>query len=279
MPRKPRPGREAGEIDRSASAPAESEFGPGGTERRIRVRDVDFGDFPQITPLNASFLPGARRLKLSLVIDGVDAEAATADLVESLTGFLPSLSRHRCCGGNSVRETFAGRDRRRGCAVDDRDPGVDLAHLVEHVWIDVQHYIARMERCSGVTCAWIEPPNRYDVFVECPDETVGRTCAGLALDLVEDLLAGRRPNPRYLCVIHVARLAHEHTGRALNPRLRPLVETWGRRNTLDAVEALWERGFLREMPVAFNFSGGALLAFVPREEPEASGLTWRAQAP
>jgi len=129
----------------------------------------------------------------------------------------------------------------------------------------VQHYIARMRTCSGVTCAWTSPRDRYDIFVECLDETVGRTAAGIAVDLVEDLLAGRRPNPRYLCIIQAARLACDHSGWPIEPRLGPLVSTWGHRLVDEAVADLRMSGFLREITAAFNFSGRPLLSFLPGE--------------
>jgi len=231
--------------------------------RRIRVKDVRYGEFPQITSLNSGFLPGARRLMISVTIhDGLVA-GSTAGLVEALTGFLPSLSFHRCCGGNSVRETFFDRDRRRHCAVREADDGVDLAHLVEHVMIDILHFIARLDVCSGVTCARTSPRDQYDIFVECPDERIGRVCAGIAIDIVEDLLDGLRPDPRYLCLIQVARVARDHAGWPVEPRLGSLLATWGRRLVDEAVVALQRRGFLREIAVSFNFSGRPLLCFEP----------------
>jgi hypothetical protein len=133
---------------------------------------------------------------------------------------------------------------------------------VEHVLIDLQHYIARMRTCSGVTCAWTHPRDRYDIFVECVDETVGRTAAGIAVDLVEDLLDGRRPHPMYLCLIQAARLACDHSGWPIGARLGPLAAMWGGRLVDEAVADLHLRGFLREIPVSFNFSGRPLLCFV-----------------
>ena len=174
-----------------------------------------------------------------------------------------------------MSQSFFEREHRRNCALQEHDDGVDLAHLVEHVMIDIQHFIARMRVCSGVTCARNSPRDRFDIFMECEDETVARTAAGISLDLVEDLLDGLRPDPRYLCLIQIARLAHDHPGRPVNPRLRRIEVTWGRSLVREAVAALRRRGFLREIPVAFNFSGGALLGFNSRESVRRVVLTSR----
>lgn len=267
---RPRPAFEAGAQDepRELFADQSRPLPYGGnaeSPHRIDVQEILYGDFPQVTPLNPGFVPGVKRLKMTLTIGDGRSNGGTAEYVEALAGFLPSLSFHRCCGNNSMKETFFERDQRRHCAMKETEEGVDLAHLVEHVLIDVQHYIARMRICSGVTCAWNHPRDRYDIFVECLDETVGRTSAGIAVDLVEDLLAGRRPNPRYLCLIQVARIAHDHPGWPVEPRLGPLSATWGGRLVGEAVAALRRRGFLEEIPVSFNFSGRPLLCFLSDE--------------
>ena len=223
------------------------------------------GEFPRVTPLNPAFIPGLPLLKLGLKIGPDPPCGGATAYIEALSGFLPSLSFHRCCGNNSVKESFFQRHLRRERAMEEHDDAVDLAHLVEHVMIDIQHFIARMRVCSGVTCARNSPRDRFDVFVECQEEIVARAAAGIALDLVEDLLDGLRPDPRYLCLIQLAQLAHDHPGQPVNPRLRALETTWGRRLVREAVVGLRRRGFLSEIPVAFNFSGGALIGFHPRK--------------
>jgi len=222
---------------------------------------VRFGEFPHITNLNPAFRPGMRRIKLTLRIGA--ARRGAREILDQLAGFLPTLSFHRCCGGNLVRQTFFRRSERRHCAIRRTDDGVDLAHLVEHVVIDVQHYVARMKICSGVTCAHADPPDLYDVFVESPEAILGRACAGIAVDLVQDLLASRRADPAYLCMMQVARLARDSAGWPVHPRLGPLLSLWGERNVLQAVESLKDRGFLEESAACFNFSGRPLLAYVP----------------
>src|SRR5437867_3603864 len=180
-------------------------------QRRIQVEEMICGEFPRVTPLNPAFIPGLPLLKLGLKIGPDPPCGGATAYIEALSGFLPSLSFHRCCGNNSVKESFFQRHLRRERAMEEHDDGVDLAHLVEH------------------------------------------------------LLDGLRPDPRYLCLIQLAQLAHDHPGQPVNPRLRALETTWGRRLVREAVVGLRRRGFLSEIPVAFNFSGGALIGFHPRK--------------
>ena len=219
-----------------------------------------------MSPLNPGFRAGVMRLKLMLSIKAGDLHGTAGDFVDVLTGFLPSLSFHRCCGDNSLRHTFFERDQRRSCAMNDSDAGVDLAHLIEHVLIDIQHYIGRMKLCSGITCALNHPRDQYDIFVECPEAPLGRACAAIAVDLIADLLDGRAPDPRYLCMIQVARAARDDAGWPVMARLAPMEMTWGLDLVDDAVEALARIGFLQPASVSFNFSDQPLLSYLPESQ-------------
>ena len=238
---------------------------PGGTAGPVIVLGVAHGEFPRVSSLHPEFRPGMNRLKATIEIpaEALRGRPEAGAIAGTLISFLPSLSSHRCCGSLPVERTFFTHGAREGCAARESDPGVDVAHLVEHVTIDLQHFVGRMRICSGVTCGWISPLDRYDIFVECPEEKVGRTCFGVAVDLVNDLLDGLRPDPRWHCLLGLARLARDHAGSPVGPRLDPLRKAWGRRTVSGALEALRRRGFLDDSPASFNFSGERLLAFIP----------------
>ncbi len=235
----------------------------------LEVLEIAHGEYPHVVSLNRDFRQGTKKLKLTLRIADPRGLPRARDLMETLGEFLPSLSYHRCCGSNSLQETFFERGRRLRCAVEGVDEGVDIAHLIEHVIIDVQHYVGRMRICSGVTCAYADPNDRYDVFVESPEESVGRASAVLALNLVGDLLEGFRPDSRYLCVMGLARLARDHAGSPLHAQIEPLETAWGREPVAEAMEFLKGQGFLRECPASINFSGEPLLAYIPEEASES----------
>jgi hypothetical protein len=247
---------------RPASPPA---GGPAGG--LLELVETAWGAFPRIEALNPAFGPGSLKIKLTLRIRAGTGAPRAAEMLASLAGFLPALSRHRCCGENTLERTFFERGVRTGCALRETDEAVDVAHLVEHAAIDILHFVARMRTCSGVTCGWVSPEDLYDVFVECPEESLGRSCAGIALDLVGCLLQGSRPDPRYLCQIQAARLACDRAGRPLGPSLRGLERTWGPAAVAEAVASLERRGLLSECAASFNFSGGPLLGYAVREDP------------
>lgn len=173
----------------------------------------------------------------------------------------PTLADHRCCGANSLRESLFGGGRRRGCSVTDRDPGVDAAHLLEHLIIDIQHYVGRMRICSGVTCAYHDPPDRYDIFVECPEEKVGLLSASIAVGVLVDLMTGQDVNPHYRRIMETARRARDLAGSdvrslAEDPAARP-----GAEKISEAIDYLRLQGFLIEIPAGAG--GGTKLSYVP----------------
>lgn len=232
----------------------------------LSLIELGFGAFPRIDSLNPSFRPGVRKIKLTVRIRAGEDLPAARELLDPLAELLPSLAEHRCCGSNTLRESFFRDGARPGCDMPETDNGVDLAHLIEHAIIDVQHFIARMRICSGVTCAYTEPGDHYDVFVESPGPTVGRTSAVIAVNLMSDLLEGFRPDPAYRCVMSLARLARDHAGLAVEMRLAEMRVAWGDESVTEAIEFLRRQGFLSRAQATFNFSGTPLLAYVPDED-------------
>lgn len=208
-------------------------------------------------------MAGRTRLKVTLRITGVNGSPPPESWLQDLETAFPSLSRHRCCGENSLRDSFFRRGHRRACAVEDHDPGVDVAHLTEHLMIDIQHFVGRMTICSGVTCAYREPRNMYDIFVECPEEKVGLLSASVATGLVNNLLSGREPGDGHRCLMEAARRARDHAGEPLARHSRDLESAWGSRAFAEATDYLRVQGFLSEHASTLNFSGQPLLAYVP----------------
>ena len=221
----------------------------------IEVVSLEFGAFPEITRLNPRFVAGHQRLKLTL---DVKLPARPADVnppafVEALKDMLPSLARHRCCGDNQIHETFFTRARRRACAIRETDETVDVAHLLEHLVIDFQHYIADMRICSGVTCGYESPRHRYDIFIESPGQNVSHLCVEVARALMKDLLRGGPPDPIYARVVKLAHQFHQNPGRPISPPAAAGVLGDGPR-TAEALHILREMNFIREIETSINFS-------------------------
>lgn len=219
------------------------------------------GAYPEVTRLNPDFVAGQTRLKVTLriVLNGIPSPPES--YLEAMEAVFPSLSRHSCCGENSLRDSFFKRGRRRACAVEDADHGVDVAHLAEHLMIDIQHFVGRMKICSGVTCAYHEPRNMYDIFVECPEEKVGLLSASMASGLVNDLLTGRDPGNGQRCLMEAARMARDRAGHPIRAFTRDLERAWGSQALSDAFDYLCIQGFLTESESTLNFSGDASLSY------------------
>jgi hypothetical protein len=243
--------------------PASSPGGAGADAAPLEIVAVAHGPYPEVSRLNPEFITGIPRLKLTLRIDINGAPPQAEACLGALEAQFPSLARHRCCGDNSLRETFFSRGRRQSCSVQEADPGVDVAHLAEHLIIDIQHFVGRMKICSGVTCAYREPRNMFDIFVECPEEKVGRLGAAVASELVNDLLRGRPPRENSRCLMETARAARDNAGLPLSSFAAGLEMQWGSSAVAEAADDLRVQGFLTEREVTLNFSGVPIVSYAP----------------
>ncbi len=204
----------------------------------LEVLGAALGAFPEVSRLNPEFVPGRLRLKLTLRIEDRGLPASR-DLFEAIEASFPTLARHRCCGRGALAREAVGPEQ-------DRDPGVNVAHLVEHLIIDVQHFIGRMSICSGITCAYRSPHDRYDIFVEAPEEKVAMLGASVAVGVSGDLLAGRPVDPHYRCIVETARAARDGAGKSVRWLAQPLESTWGSEAVSQAIDYLRIQGFLAE---------------------------------
>ncbi len=209
-----------------------------GNASSLEVLGAALGAFPEVSRLNPEFVPGRMRLKLTLRIEDRGLPSSRS-LFEALEESFPTLTRHRCCGRGALSGEVGGPDQ-------DRDPGVNVAHLVEHLIIDVQHFIGRMSICSGITCAYRSPLDRYDIFVEAPEEKVAMLGASVAVGVSGDLLAGRPVDPHYRCIVETARAARDGAGKAVRSLALPLESAWGSEAVSQAIDYLRIQGYLSE---------------------------------
>jgi len=214
----------------------------------IEVVHLEFGEFPQVNRLNPRFVPRRERLKLTLDVHppGDPALAAPPALIEPLSSLLPGLHRHRCGENGRISETTLRRARKGEPA---GEQSADVAHLLEHIIIDFQHEIAAMKICSGVTCGYERPRNRYDVFIESPGQRVSRLCITMACELMNGLLKGQHPDPLYVRIVRLARRIYRN-GSA------PIAAGHGDGDsqTAAALRVLRELNFVEEMDASINFS-------------------------
>jgi hypothetical protein len=153
----------------------------------LQIVSLSFGRFSEISELDIFFRHSDLRLKLVLDIflpEGKELDFKS--LYDKVTGFFPNLQKHKCWAhrlGGSVSQ-----EQREDLPFQSVGGVTDLAHLVEHLIIDLQSTIAQMESCSGLTCGYNEPDNRFDLFVECQDRRVATFSSNLAVKMMKELL-------------------------------------------------------------------------------------------
>lgn len=141
------------------------------TGPRITIHRIEFGRHSRARRLNPHFGRDSTLVKLSVeVAAGPEPDRAFRRAVGTLVRLCPSLARHRCFGpdGRSFLEGASNAED-------------SLAHLLEHLVIDLGARLTSLEQLSGVTCAWRSPPNRYDIFVECEGRRAWEFVARLAV--------------------------------------------------------------------------------------------------
>jgi hypothetical protein len=162
----------------------------------IEIRQLSYGEFSEVSGLNPRFKPGSKKLKVVLDVSAPKTEVGNADLASffvKLVKLLPSLERHQC-GEHLFEDIRSGsltRDQQQS------DHTTNIAHMMEHVIIDLQSNITSMNSCSGITCGYKEPAFRFDLFVECKDKKVGMFSAFFAAEVLRRLVTDKGLSRRY----------------------------------------------------------------------------------
>ena len=153
----------------------------------MQIVSLSFGKFPEISELDIFFIHS--QLRLRLVLDIFLPEGKGFDfknLYNKVTGLFPNLQRHKCwahlLGGSVSQEQGEDSPFQSVGGV------TDLAHLIEHIIIDLQSTVGQMRTCSGLTCGYKEPANRFDLFVECEDKRIATFSSNLAVKMMKELL-------------------------------------------------------------------------------------------
>jgi len=241
----------------------------------IRFLAMSHGPHPEVDRYNTRFLPGSPKLKATLEVVGFSpqAEGIPPVAVPLLTDLFPNLLRHVCCGGNDIHTTLFRRRRRNGCALPPTNHGTDLCHLMEHLALELVSAMSASGACSGITCAYREPPHRFDLFVECPDPRVGAAALRCAAHiLIAALTRGETP-PGAGRYAETARYFLGRPRSVLNPG-DLLADLQGDPVQLEAaLRFLAGVGFLEEDRFTFDFSGTLLYRYRLAADPPPLPLT------
>ena len=236
----------------------------------ILIQDVQAGPFPEAAGLHPGFVPGIPRIRMTLDLGagfrGGGAPFGPAE-VEALRDFCPRLAEHDCGGGDAIAALLAGTgggDASAGSPAEDGGggDGLLLAHLIEHVAIEIIVAVSGRPRCSGATCAYDGRLDRFDIFLECVDPFAGRAAAVLAAALVRDLRLRRvarlelHRRCRDLLAILVASGGAQLVAEDAAARLR-----CGTQEALQTLEELVRLGYLEVVPSAYLFSSTSGVLF------------------
>jgi len=233
----------------------------------IRIRGLQHGAFPGISDLNPRFQPGLPRVRLTLDI-GQALRRRLAPLEEGererLLALCPRLADHLCGGGSDIRHLL-GEPANDPAASADSAPaepdGLALAHLIEHVAIELVVAAGIAPRCSGVTCAYRDRLDRFDIFLECADPHLGRAAAVLAAASVRDLLSGPDRLEVHRRCRDLLRLLVA-TGRAsIVPEDAAIALGCGLAGAREALEALARLGFVDPVAASLTFSSSTGVTF------------------
>jgi hypothetical protein len=151
---------------------------------------IYYGDFSEIEQLYSRFQPG--RNKIKIVVDVEDEFPEPHENFKSLyqfaSGLLPSLAQHSCCEEWEAAPLYLTEEQ--GVSIKRLGEKADFPHLLEHLIVDLQCLLGKMNTCSGITCGWKKPESRFDLFVECDDPRLGVFAACFGIHIINNFLAG-----------------------------------------------------------------------------------------
>ena len=218
----------------------------------IHIRSMSFGTFAEIEPLNPAFHARQQKMRVTVDTERVPRLAETAVMSE-LVGAFPGLARHQCRAGADQGAMPAKGTR---ILLIPGDSAANQAHVYEHVTLELLGAIDEASsRLSGVTCAYSDPPERNDVFVECRDQDDAALAAWIAAEVMNGVLAGEPAKPLYPDVLHCARLMHDEPTRAWTPRRLAARLTLPVKRAAAALAVLSHAKLIQTEDFSMNFSG------------------------
>lgn len=173
----------------------------------VEIKEICYGEFPEVLGLNKRFKPGGRKIKvvLDVFVPKNKKRVDFSSIYRKLLKLLPSLERHKC--GENL---FDDLKNHKEISSERTEKITHIAHLVEHVIIDLQSNITQMDSCSGITCGYKNPEHRFDLFIECRDEDVGRFSTFFAVDLVKRLLFSKNLAKKHFRMVELVKYLHQN---------------------------------------------------------------------
>ncbi|MCK4224155.1 MAG: hypothetical protein KAX39_03175 [candidate division Zixibacteria bacterium] len=225
----------------------------------LEIKEISYGEFPEIFGLNKRFKPGGKKLKVVLDVSVPQSKKKInfSLVYRKLLKLLPTLEKHKC--GENL---FGDLKNHKEISSEKVEGITHIAHLMEHVIIDLQSNITKMNSCSGITCGYKNPEHRFDLFIECKDEKVGRFSVFFTVDLLKRLLLGKSLAKRHFRMIELVKYLRQNTSLSQKSELiRPESKIasdlgWTKRSVVSLLKGLKNFGLLeskRALPNLRNF--------------------------
>lgn len=165
------------------------------------------GNFDELNKLNSNFKKNTKRIRAT-----IDTTAEKSfylgkfpDLLFCVLRYFPNIRHHHCHQGE---QDFSARDfdiHQLGAPIKIVGDVIDTVHLVEHISLEIQCQVDQLDQCSGLTCNYWDPENRFDVFLECRKPTVANFSFHLAIQICNDLIYDQEAN---FSIDDIIQLAH-----------------------------------------------------------------------
>jgi len=182
----------------------------------IKITSISYGSYKAVSYLHRNFRKGVKRMRVGLEINRSSRKNARFLFIfHQLLQVLPTLASHQCCErwmGPEVAPELGN-----GIPMKKLGGNTDLAHLIEHIMIDLICRLGEMKTCSGLTCGYQSPRNRFDLFVESSGKKVGAFSANLAVFMVNSLLMDKKLPPHTKETIQLAKLVFSNPRRKYSP--------------------------------------------------------------
>lgn len=178
----------------------------------MQIVQISYGKFPDINFLNPNFK--THRTKIRVLLDIFlprKKEVNLSSVYHKVHNLMPTLSKHRCCISLFYGSLEKGGES--GIPLKRVEDITDIAHMMEHMIIDLQANISGMDSCSGLTCGYKDPDFRFDLFIECKDKDVARFSSYLTLDIMKTVLRGKKLSLKYQRIIRLAKYLYQRPKR------------------------------------------------------------------
>ena len=162
----------------------------------MKLIKIKRGRFSEIEHLNTNFKHDS--LQICATVETTNSPetylARFPDLLFSVLKTLPNLKHHHCHTDMTPYMQRSGQIYQFNSPLKLVGDVIDTVHLLEHVALEIQCQLDNLEACSGLTCNYWEPENRFDIFIECKNPRIAIFSFRLALRLCNAILNHEKKN-------------------------------------------------------------------------------------